>query len=87
MNVNSKATITIKTDKTMKMEFAKLCDDVGFSMSSVLNAMMRQAVRKQKLELSTRDVNGMTPSEAAELKRRADEVKAGRVKMYSLIEN
>ena len=80
MNITDKATITIKTDKAMKAAFAELCNDIGLSMSGVLNAMMRQAVRKQKLELSTRDVNGMTPSEAAELKRRADEVKAGRVK-------
>ena len=69
----------------MKRDFADLCDNIGISMSAVLNAMMRQAVRKQEIKISALDLNGLSPAEASELKRRADEVRAGRAKMYSSI--
>ncbi|MBQ9419000.1 MAG: type II toxin-antitoxin system RelB/DinJ family antitoxin [Synergistaceae bacterium] len=87
MKITDKTTITIKTDRSMKKDFADLCDSIGISMSAVLNAMIRQAVRKQEIKFSALDLNGLKPSEASELKRRVDEVKAGRTKLYSLIES
>ena len=44
---------------------------------------MSQAVRKQEVKLSSLDLNGFTPKEAAELRRRWEEVKAMRDKMYA----
>ena len=35
---------------------------------------VRQAVRSQSMTFSMRDANGFTPAEAAELKRRIDDV-------------
>ncbi|MBQ7592797.1 MAG: type II toxin-antitoxin system RelB/DinJ family antitoxin [Synergistaceae bacterium] len=87
MSITSdKTTITIKIDREIKNAFAELCENLGIPVSSAVIAMMKQAVRKQELKISTLDINGFTPSEAAELKRRADDVKAGRIKMHSLIE-
>ena len=87
MKAIDKTTITIKTDKKMKQAFADLCENIGISMTAVLNAMMKQAVRKQEIKISALDLNGFTPTEAAELKKRVHDVEAGRAKMYSLIEN
>ena len=81
MKTIDKTTITIKTDKKIKSAFADLCDDIGISMTAVLNAMMKQAVRKQEIKISALDLNGFTPAEAAELKRRVHDVEAGRASL------
>ena len=46
----------------------------------------RQAVRSQSMTFSMRDANGFTPAEAAELKRRIDDVTAGNASAHTLIE-
>lgn len=82
-----KTTLTIKIDSDIKKNFTELCRNLGISVSSAMSAMIKQAVRKQELKLSALDINGFTPSEAAELKRRVEDVKAGKIKMHSLIED
>ena len=47
---------------------------------------MRQAVRQQGISLSVVDENGFNAAEAAELKRRVQDVKNGRVVEHDLIE-
>ena len=78
-----KAKLTVTIDKQMKKEFAQLCEDIGLPVSAVVSALMSQAVRKQEVRLSSLDLNGFTPKEAAELRRRWEELKAMRDKMYA----
>lgn len=79
-----KTKLTLTVDKQMKKEFSQLCEDIGLPMSSVVSALMSQAVRKQEVKLSSLDLNGFTPKEAAELKRRVNEVREGRGRLYSM---
>ncbi len=78
-----KTKLTLTIDKRMKKEFSQLCEDIGLPMSAVVSALMSQAVRKQEVKLSSLDLNGFTPKEAAELRRRWEELKAMRDKMYA----
>ena len=55
------------------------------SMSAATLALIRQAVRSQSMFFSLRDENGFTPSEAAELRRRMEDVKKGIVEMHPLV--
>lgn len=77
-----KAKLTVTIDKQMKKEFLQLCEDIGLPASAVVSALMSQAVRKQEVKLSSLDLNGFTPIEAAELKRRVKEVREGRGNLY-----
>ena len=80
--IREKAKLTVTIDKQMKKEFQQLCDDIGLPASAVVSALMSQAVRKQEVKLSSLDLNGFTPIEAAEIKRRVKEVREGRGNLY-----
>lgn len=80
-----KTNFTIKMDKTTRDAFGALCEDIGISMSSAINALVKQAVRQQSMSFSVLDENGLSPAEAAELKRRAEDVRLGRRQRHSLI--
>ena len=80
--VKEKAKLTVTIDKQMKKEFLQLCEDIGLPASTLVSALMSQAVRKQEVKLSSLDLNGFTPIEAAELKRRVKEVREGRGNLY-----
>ena len=77
-----KTKLTVTIDKNMKKEFLQLCEDIGLPASAVVSALMSQAVRKQEVKLSSLDLNGFTPIEAAEIKRRVKEVREGRGNLY-----
>lgn len=78
-----KTKLTLTIDSRLKKEFSQLCEDIGLPASAVVSALMSQAVRKQEVKLSSLDLNGFTPKEAAELRRRWEEFKAMRDKMYA----
>lgn len=82
-----KAKLTVTLDAKMKRQFANFCEDVGLPMGAVLTALMGQVVRKQEIKLSALDLNGFTPAEAAELRRRVKEVSEGKGKLYALAED
>ncbi|MBE6018132.1 MAG: damage-inducible protein J [Lachnospiraceae bacterium] len=78
---------TFKMDKKTREQYSALCDSFGLSMSAATLALVRQAVRSQTMTFSMRDANGFTPEEAAELKRRIDDVTKGKVTQHSIIED
>lgn len=82
--VQEKTTLTLTINKKLKKQFAQLCEDIGLPMGAVAAAMIGQAVRKQEVKLSSLDLNGFTPEEAAELRRRVKEVSEGRGKLYAM---
>lgn len=78
---------TFKMDRKTREKYSALCDEFGLSMSAATLALVRQAVRSQSMSFSIRDANGFTPAEAAELKRRIDDVARGNVTAHSIIED
>lgn len=51
------ATITVRTDNTVKEEADELFADLGINMSTAINMFLRQAVREQKIPFEiTRNV-------------------------------
>ena len=78
---------TFKMDRKTRESYSTLCEAFGLSMSAATLALVRQAVRSQSMTFSMRDANGFTPAEAAELKRRIDDVTAGNASAHTLIEN
>ena len=86
MNAVQKATFSVRIDKSMKQAFEELCNSIGISMTYAVNAMIRQAIHQQGINFSLRDENGFLPDEAAELKRRVDDVNNGIVERHSLKE-
>lgn len=78
---------TFKMDRQTREAYSKLCEELGLTMSSATLALVKQAVRNQSMSFSLRDENGFTPAEAAELKRRIQEVRRGDVSSHRLLEN
>ena len=82
----AKVNFTFSMDKDTRDGFSKLCDTLGLSMSAAANALIKQAVRDQKLELSALDVNGFTMMEALELQKRFENIESGNYEVHDLIE-
>lgn len=70
-------TIHIKTDVKTRDEAKKVAEDFGFSLTSLVNAMLRQIARTKRLNLSL-DENP-TPYMIEALRQSEEYVKAGRV--------
>jgi len=83
---DDKTNFTFKMDKTTRDQFDELCEKIGISMSAAINALVKQAVREQKMTFSVVDENGFTPEEAAELRRRIADLRTGRMEEHELIE-
>ena len=77
---------TFKMDKKTRDSYSALCEEFGLSMSAATLALVRQAVRSQSMTLTLRDANGFTPAEAAELKRRIDDINKGNATAHNIIE-
>lgn len=84
---DEKTNFTMTTDRRTRDEFHRLCEGIGISMSSALNAFMKQAIRQQSMSFTLLDENGFAPEEAAELKRRRFEVESGNYQQHELIES
>ncbi|MCL2079206.1 MAG: damage-inducible protein J [Oscillospiraceae bacterium] len=84
--MSEKTNLTIKLEKNVRDEFGTLCNQIGITMASALNAFIKQAVRQQEMSFSLRDSNGFLPEEADELRRRIADAKAGRLVEHDLIE-
>ena len=82
-----KVNFTFSMDKATRDGFSVLCDTLGLSMSSAANALIKQAIRNQKLEFSAVDENGFTPLQSMELQRRFDNIDAGNYEVHDLIED
>ncbi|OGZ18299.1 MAG: hypothetical protein A2V72_00840 [Candidatus Nealsonbacteria bacterium RBG_13_37_56] len=48
-----KTVINIKTDKKVKKNAKKIAEDLGFSLSAVINAYLKQFVRNKEIYFST----------------------------------
>lgn len=82
----AKVNFTFSMDQATRDGFSVLCDTLGLSMSAAANALVKQAVRSQRLELSAVDENGFTPQQSMELQRRFANIDAGNYEVHDLIE-
>ena len=53
MNSNIKTLLTIKTDKTLKNAAQETAKELGFSLGTIVNALLKQFVRDKEITLSS----------------------------------
>lgn len=70
-------TIHIKTDVQTRDDAKKVAEDFGFSLTSLVNALLKQIARTKRLTLSMDEEPTQYMLES--LKRSEEDVKAGRV--------
>jgi addiction module RelB/DinJ family antitoxin len=70
-------TIHIKTDIKTRDDAKKVAEEFGFSLTSLVNAMLRQIARNKRLSLSLEE--HPTPYMIETMKQAEEDVKAGRV--------
>src|SRR4051812_48286680 len=77
------ATIFIKTDPKVKEEAQKTAEELGFSLSSIINAYLRQFVKTKSISFSAKELDE-TPNAAtiASLRQSEEDVAAGRVHSF-----
>lgn len=71
------AVINIKTDSQLKEEAQKIAKELGFSLSSLMNAYLRQLVKGKTVYFSLNEEP--TPYMLNSLKESEADIKAGRV--------
>ncbi|SRR5258706_12366562 len=70
-------TIHIKTDIKTRDDAKKIAEDFGFSLTSLVNALLKQIARTKRLTLNMDETP--TPYMIESLKKSEEDVKAGRV--------
>ncbi|OIP87517.1 hypothetical protein CO009_03625 [Candidatus Shapirobacteria bacterium CG_4_8_14_3_um_filter_35_11] len=73
------AVITLKTDYDLKTKAMKLADELGFSLSSLINAYLKSFLRTKTVNFSTLDESRPTKFMIDSLKESKADIKAGRV--------
>jgi addiction module RelB/DinJ family antitoxin len=52
---NTATILNIKTDKKLKAEAKKVADDMGLTLTTVVNSMLKQFVHEKEITFSTND--------------------------------
>lgn len=79
--------INIKVDEKEKHEAQKLAKDLGFSLSSVMKAYLKDFLRKKRVEVGLREEDlELSDWAKKELKKSEQDVRAGRVISFSSYE-
>jgi addiction module RelB/DinJ family antitoxin len=73
-------TIHIKTDVKTRDSAKKVAEDFGFTLTSLVNAMLKQVARTKRLTLSLEESPNQSAIDA--LKQSEEDVKAGRVRSF-----
>lgn len=71
------AVINIKTEPKVKLKAQKIARQIGVSLSSLINAYLRQFIRTKKVEFDLEEEP--SPYLVRMLKRSEEDIKAGRV--------
>lgn len=66
------ATIFIKTEPKVKAEAQKTAGELGFSLSSVLNAFLRQFVKTKTIHFSTQGIDEIPNARTRAILRQAE---------------
>jgi addiction module RelB/DinJ family antitoxin len=73
------AVITLKTNSVLKSKAMKIADDLGFSLSSLINAYLKNLVRNRSITFNLNDESYPTKFMIEGLKESAADIKAGRI--------
>jgi addiction module RelB/DinJ family antitoxin len=73
------AILNIKVDAKDKKRAQKLANDLGFSLSSVMSAYLKDFLRKERIDVSLQEKRKLSPWAEKELKESRQEVAAGYV--------
>lgn len=82
---NTATILNIKTDKKLKAEAKKVADDMGLTLTAVVNSMLQQFIREKEITFSTK-VYEPSPYLVRALKAADKEFKAGKVKKFSSVD-
>ncbi len=52
MTTNTKTLLTIKTEKTLKQAAQEVAGELGFSLGTLVNALLKQFVRNREVNIS-----------------------------------
>ncbi len=52
MITNTKTLLTVKTDKSLKLAAQEVAGELGFSLGTLVNALLRQFVRTKEVKVS-----------------------------------
>ena len=52
MTTNTKTLLTVKTDKSLKLAAQEVAGELGFSLGTLVNALLRQFVRTKAVNVS-----------------------------------
>ena len=52
MTTNTKTLLTVKTDKSLKLAAQEVAGELGFSLGTLVNALLRQFVRTKEVNVS-----------------------------------
>jgi len=82
---NTATILNIKTDKKLKAEAKKVADDMGLTLTTVVNSMLKQFVREKEITFSTHEYP--SPMLRRALKEAHAEYNAGELKVFSDVED
>ncbi len=83
--IKSATILNIKTDKKLKAEAKKVADDMGLTLTTVVNSMLKQFVREKEITFSVNEYPSPMLREA--LKEAQAEFEAGELKIFSNVED
>lgn len=73
------ASIFVKTDPRVKEEAKKTAEELGFSLSSIINAFLRQFVKTKTINFSALSEEQPSDYLIEALKKSEEDIKRGRV--------
>lgn len=73
------ASIFVKTDPRVKEEAKKTAEELGFSLSSIINAFLRQFVKTKTINFSALSEEEPSDYLIETLKKSEEDIKLGRV--------
>ncbi len=82
---NTATILNIKTDKKLKAEAKKVADDMGLTLTTVVNSMLKQFVLEKQITFSSK-VYEPSPYLIKALKAADEEYKSEKVKKFSSVE-
>lgn len=85
MNTKTATILNIKTDKKLKAEAKATADDMGLTLTTVVNSMLKQFVREKEITFSTSEYPSPMLREA--IKEARAEFEAGELKVFDNVED
>lgn len=73
----AQTTVNFRTDADLKRDFERLCRDIGMNLTTAMNIIMKQSVRKNKILVDLEGDPFYSESNMARIDRAIEELEAG----------